>query len=111
MSAYLTGDRRLDQLLPSAEKLVMAVRTGNDLYIDAMLADAELEYGDALTGARAMCVLLAALVPEHHSAEHLLKWNRNPDEYRRLRAAGVPAPEAAELSAHVTPIRPHRAAS
>ncbi|WP_116201304.1 hypothetical protein [Amycolatopsis circi] len=105
----LTGDRYLETLVPSAEKLVAAVRRDDTMFVEAMLADAEMVYEDALTGAHALVVLLAAMVPDDRTAAELLRWRANPDEYRRHRAAGVPAKEAAELAAQIAPIRrPHR---
>lgn len=101
----LTGDRHLETLVPSAEKLVRAVRNDQPMHVDAMLADAEMVYGDPATAARALVVLLAAMVPDDQTAADLLAWRRNPHEYRRLRAAGVPAREAAHLAAQVAPIR------
>ncbi|WP_093573075.1 hypothetical protein [Amycolatopsis rubida] len=78
----LTGDRYLETLVESAEKLVRAVRRENMLMVDAMLADAEMVYRDPLTGARAMVVLLAAMVPDDRTAAELLQWRAAP---RRLR--------------------------
>ncbi|WP_432846013.1 hypothetical protein ACQPXB_36070 [Amycolatopsis sp. CA-161197] len=105
----LTGDRYLETLVPSAEKLVQAVREDNPMFVEAMLADAEMVYGDALDGARALVVLLAGMVPDDQTAEELLRWRANPAEYQRLRATGVSAREAAELAAQVPPPRrPHR---
>ncbi|RSN26533.1 hypothetical protein DMC63_01470 [Streptomyces sp. WAC 05977] len=109
-STALTGDRYLETLVPSAEKLVHAVRRDDPMHVDAMLADAEQLYGDPLAGARALAVLLAAMVPDDRTADDLLRWHRNPHEYRRLRALGVPAAEAGELAAQVTPIRDGRVA-
>lgn len=100
----LTGDRYLETLVPSAEKLVRAVHNEQPMHIEAMLADAEMLYGDALDGAHALVVLLAAMVPDDKTARELLRWRTNPHEYRRLRAAGVSAEQAAELAATVRPI-------
>lgn len=86
MSA-LTGDRNLDTLVESAGKLVRAVRRDDSLMVDAMLADAEMAYGDPLTGARAMVVLLAAMVPADQPTAELLLWRANPRQ--RLRPAAV----------------------
>ena len=104
-STELTGDRYLETLVPSAEKLVRAVHEDRPMHVEAMLADAEQLYGDPLAGARALVVLLAAMVPDDQTAAQLLAWRRNPHEYRRLRGLGVPAVEAAELAAQVTSIR------
>lgn len=106
----LTGDRYLDTLIPSAEKLVRAVRDGSGMHVEAMLADAEMAYGDPLDGARALVVLLAAMVPDDKPATQLLKWRANPHEYLRLRAAGVGSEQAAELAATVRPIKKGKAA-
>ncbi|MBB1153968.1 hypothetical protein [Amycolatopsis dendrobii] len=78
----LTGDRQLETLVESAQKLVAAVRREDSLMVDAMLADAEMVYGDPLTGARAMVVLLAAMVPADQVPAELLQWRVTP---RRLR--------------------------
>lgn len=105
MPAYpYTGDRYLETLIPSAEKLAAAVRRDDPMHVDAMLADAEQLYGDPLAGARALVVLLAAMVPDDQPAAELLRWRSNPHEYRRLRALGVGAAEAAEIAAAVRPI-------
>jgi len=106
----LTGDRYLETLVPSAEKLIRAVHEERPMHIEAMLADAEQLYGDPLTGAHALVVLLAAMIPDDKTAAELLAWRKNPHEYRRLRSLGVPAAEAAELAAQVTSIRGGRVA-
>lgn len=108
--AELTGDRNLETLVPSAEKLIRAVHEERPMHIEAMLADAEMVYGDPLTGARALVVLLAAMIPDDKTAAELLAWRKNPHEYRRLRAAGVSAAEAAHLAAQVAPLRKGSAA-
>ena len=110
-STELTGDRYLETLVPSAEKLIRAVREDRPMHVAAMLADAEQVYDDPLAGAQALVVLLAAMVPDDKAGAELLLWRKNPHEYRRLRAAGVGAAEAAELAAQVTPIRTRRVAS
>jgi hypothetical protein len=105
----LTGDRYLETLVPSAEKLIQAVRREDLMFVDAMFADAELVYGDPLTGARAMAVLLGGMAPDDQPGAELLRWRANPAEYLRLRAAGLSSREAAELAAQIAPIRrPHR---
>ncbi|UKD55115.1 hypothetical protein L3Q65_45935 [Amycolatopsis sp. FU40] len=106
----LTGDRYLETLVPSAEKLVAAVRRDDMMFVEAMLADAEMVYDDPLTGAHALVVLLAAMVPDDQAAADLLRWRANPHEYQRLRAAGVSAAEAARLATQVSPIRKETAA-
>jgi len=106
----LTGDKWLDLLVPSAEKLVHAVRDDESMHIEAMIADAEQVYGDPLDAAHALVVLLAAMVPDDQSPEALLRWHQNPHEYRRLRAAGVGSYQAAELAATVRPIKKGSAA-
>lgn len=106
----LTGDRYLETLIPSAEKLVQAVHNDKPMHVDAMLADAEMVYGDALGGARALVVLLAAMVPDDKPAVQLLRWRANPHEYHRLRAAGVSSEQAAELASTVRPIKKGTAA-
>lgn len=108
--AALTGDRYLETLVPSAEKLVRAVHNDQPMHVEAMLADAEMVYDDPATAARALVVLLAAMVPDDQTAAELLAWRKNPHEYRRLRAAGVPAREASHLAAQVAPIRKGSAA-
>jgi hypothetical protein len=105
----LTGDRYLETLVPSAEKLVRAVRNDDHLHIEAMLADAEQLYGDPLDAAHALVILLAAMVPDDKPAAELLRWHQNPHEYRRLRKAGVGAAEAGVLASQVRPIRPAHA--
>lgn len=106
----LTGDRYLETLVPSAEKLVQAVHTGQLMHVEAMFADAEMVYDDPLDGARALVILLAAMVPDDKTAAHLLRWRSNPHEYLRLRAAGVSSEQAAELAATVRPIKKGAAA-
>src|ERR1043166_2247817 len=101
----LTGDRYLETLVPSAEKLVRAVRDGRGMHVEAMLAEAEMAYGDPLEGARALVVLLAAMVPDDKTATQLLRWHANPHETRRLRAAGVGSEQAAQLAATGRPIK------
>ncbi|RSN65444.1 hypothetical protein DMH01_03445 [Amycolatopsis sp. WAC 04182] len=100
----ITGDKYLDLLVPSAAKLVQAVRNDESMHIEAMLADAEQVYGDPLDAARALVILLAAMVPDDRAAEDLLRWHQNPHEYRRLRKAGVGAAEAGVLASQVRPI-------
>ena len=101
----ITGDKYLDMLVPSAEKLVHAVRNDRQLHIEAMIADAEQIYGDPLDAADALVVLLAAMVPDDKTPAELLRWFQNPHEYRRLRMAGVGAAEAGVLASQVRPIR------
>lgn len=104
MTMTITGDRRLDRLLPSVELLVRAAHTDQAWQVDAALADAETLYGDPLTAAHALVVLLAAMVPDDCPATGLLRWRINPHEYRRLRTLGVPALEAAEVASRVRPL-------
>lgn len=94
----LTGDKRLDKLVDPAAVIVRAVHDDRAQHVDAMLADAEAVYGDALTAARAMVVLLAAMVRDDREPGELLAWRHNPVEYRRLRASGVDAETAGQLA-------------
>jgi hypothetical protein len=110
VSNLMTGDRYLEKLVPSAEKLVQAVRNDEHMHVEAMLADAEELYGDALDGTRALVILLAAMVPDDKTATQLLRWRANPHEYLRLRGAGVGSEHAAELAATVRPIKKGTAA-
>jgi hypothetical protein len=91
----------MDALIEPAMVIVRAVHEDNAMHIDAMLSDAERVYGDALQGARAMVVLLAAMVRDDRTEKELLAWFRNPVEYRRLRAAGVNAETAGQMAAMV----------
>jgi hypothetical protein len=75
------------------------------MHVDAMLADAEAVYGDPLAAARAMVVLLAAMVRDDREPTQLLRWWQNPVEYRRLRASGVDAETAGQLAARVIEYR------
>jgi hypothetical protein len=97
----LTGDKRMDALVDPAAVIVRAVREDRAMHIDAMLSDAESVYGSALDGARAMVVLLAAMVRDDHQPERLLQWRRNPVEYRRLRALGVDSDTAGSMAAAI----------
>lgn len=97
----LTGDKRLDKLVDPAAVIVRAVHDDRAMHVDAMLADAEAVYGNQLDAARAMVVLLAAMVRDDREPAQLLLWWQNPVEYRRLRASGVDAETAAQLAARV----------
>jgi hypothetical protein len=96
-----TGDPRLDKLLPLADRLVQAAHRGDQLGTGTAFADAELLYGDPLTAARALAVLLAGMCPDDSDADDLLSWRLNPTEYHRLRSHGVAAAEARTLAARV----------
>lgn len=108
---YLTGDRHLEQLVPSAEILIHGVHEDHTLPIDAALADAEDLYGNPLDAARALLILIAAMVPDDRSPGDLLQWHTNPHEYRRLRRAGMDAEHAAACASRVAPIRKGAVAS
>lgn len=100
-----TGDPRLDKLLPLADRLVRAAHNNHRLGIDTALVDAEAIYGDPVTAARALAVLLAAMCPDDSDADELLSWRRNPEEYRRLRGLNVSAAEARTLAVRVIEFR------
>ncbi|MEC3977877.1 hypothetical protein [Amycolatopsis sp. H20-H5] len=99
----LTGDRYLDSLVPSAVRLIRAVRQNRPMPIEAVFADAETIYDRPLDAARALVILLAAMVPDDRTAGDLLRWRANPHEYLRLRAAGLNADAAAMHAAMLSP--------
>jgi hypothetical protein len=91
-----TGDPTLDQLLPPVMRLVWAVRESNQDAVAAAIADATAVAGGR--GLNAVVVLLAALVPDDQAPGALLAWLKDPEEYLRLRTAGVGAQAAATLA-------------
>jgi len=93
-----TGDPRMDQLLPLAERAIQAAHRQDRLGIGTAVADAaDLYDGDEPAALRALVVLLAGACPDDEPVADLLLWRRNPTEYARLRARGFTATEAREL--------------
>jgi hypothetical protein len=89
----MTGDERFDGALGDALQLVHIVHgDGSQDEVAAVLARADIP---------ALCVVLAALVPDPASERELLAWNdRGIDlgEFHRLRAESVSIPAAAVLA-------------
>lgn len=84
-------DPEITDVLPAAERLVQAV---HDLDPDATAAVLD-QAGDQLP---TLVITLAAMLPPDTDLVLLLGWLANPDEYDRLRAAGVPASAAVVLA-------------
>lgn len=83
----LTGDPRMDRLIPIAMQLVGAVRTQDQAGVaDAFDAANRLMPGEA---DRAIAVLLAAMVPWDKAPSELLAWWVRRADYHKLIAAGV----------------------
>lgn len=97
MTLSITGDPLTDVVLPPAMRLVWAVREQNPNAVRAAIDDAVTAGGD--DGLHALIVVLAALVPDDQAPSSLLAWRLNPDEYHRLRQAGVGSAAAARLAA------------
>jgi DNA-binding CsgD family transcriptional regulator len=105
----LTGAPLTDAVLPFAAQLIGAVRQGDlldDLFWQAHRTAARVD-GDAAQdragtiSARALAIVLAAMVPDDREPSDLLAWMRHPVEYLRLREAGFDAAtSAAEASAY-----------
>jgi hypothetical protein len=86
MTYSLTGDPLTDALIPPAVRLIWAVREQNQAAVAEAIADAT-EVADLA----AFVVVLAAMVPDDQAPTQLLAWMADPDEYLRLRTAGVGA--------------------
>lgn len=94
----LTGDPITDRLAVVAQQLVGAVTDADPERIDmAFAAAAEIVDGRA-DPAKALAVVLAAMVPDTERASSLLGWWGYRAEYERLVAAGVDARIARELT-------------
>lgn len=89
----MTGDERFDAALEDALELVGIVHgEGSQDDVTALLTRADMP---------ALCIVLAALVPDPASERELLAWNDrgiNLAEFHRLRAEGVSVPAAAVLA-------------
>lgn len=94
----LTGDPELDRLVPAAVRLTCGLREWDREEVAAALNDAAAASPrpDVLTH---LCVVLAAMVPWDQPPAELLAWVRRRAEYERLRALGVDAAIAADLTA------------
>ena len=83
----LTGDPLTDALVPAALSLAWDVKLRDRDQITETLAGVVDEFGTL--GLRALCVVLAAMIRDDRSAEHMLTWLQDPEEYLRLRENGV----------------------
>lgn len=93
----MTGDERFDAALEDALELVGIVHgEGSQDDVTALLTRADMP---------ALCIVLAALVPDDQAPTALLAWNDNASsnlrEFRRLRRSGVSAHTAAALARDV----------
>lgn len=85
----LTGDARTDALLPVAARLVAAARDYDRDLINHLINSTSDVHG--------LVIVLAGMVPDDRSAGELLGWLADPDEYNRLRTAGVDSLTATTL--------------
>lgn len=103
----LTGSPLTDAVIDAAVQLVSAVRDNEGIEEAIFAAHAAAARVDGLAAhddsgvisARALAVVLAAMVPDDRQPSDLLAWLRHPDEYRRLRDAGFDADTSAALAA------------
>lgn len=84
-------DPQILGVLPAAERLVQAVHNLDPDATTEVLA----ETADEL---QALAITLAAMLPADTDLVRRLEWLPNPDEYQRLRDAGVPPGTAAVLA-------------
>lgn len=91
MTCAVTGDTRTDALVPHAARLVAAVHKFDRDVITEVLAEANDPHG--------LAVVLAAMVPDDATPTQLLGWIGDPDEYERLRDAGVSTVAACDVIA------------
>lgn len=94
----LTGDPATDALIPAAQQLVGAVRANDPAAVEEAFAAAIIATGGRCNPAEALAVVLAAMVPDHHTPTYLLKWMAAEAEYQRLLGQGVPPDVARELA-------------
>lgn len=94
----LTGDPVTDALIPAAQQLIGAVRAGDPDAVDEAFAAAIDATGGRCNPAEALAVVLAAMVPDHHTPTYLLKWMAAEAEYQRLVGQGVPPDVARDLT-------------
>jgi hypothetical protein len=92
----LTGDPITDAVIPAAVRLIWAVRESDAAEVDQSVTDAVNAVGWA--GIQALVVVLAAMVPDDLPPSDLLAWMADPEEYLRLRTAGVDSLAAATLA-------------
>lgn len=88
-------DPQILGVLPAAERLVQAVHNLDP----AATAEVLAETADQM---QALVITLAAMLPPDTDLVRRLEWLPNPDEYQRLRDAGVPATAAITLAASPT---------
>jgi len=94
----LTGVPLADQVVPAAQRAVWAVREGDQAALAAAERQAAQLAGGQVAGLRLLAMVLAAMVPDDQAPADLLAWCAHPEEYLRLRAAGVGAIPAAALA-------------
>lgn len=92
----ITGDPFTDALVPTASRIVWAVREGDTEDIDAALDEVRNDCGRV--GIDALVIVLAAMVPDDLTPAELLAWTQDPNEYLRLREVGVDALSAGTLA-------------
>lgn len=85
----VTGDARTDALVPVAARLVAATRDYDRELINQLIA--------ATADVHGLIVVLAAMIPDDYSPGELVGWTTDPDEYNRLRTAGVDSLTASAL--------------
>lgn len=81
----LRGDELMEELVPTAARLVGAVHELDPREVSAIFSEAGRLAGDRLAAAEHLAVLLAGMAPEEHAPSALLGWTLNPDEYHRLK--------------------------
>lgn len=92
----LTGDPFTDALVPTASRVIWAVREGNMENVEAALEEVRNDCGRV--GMDALVIVLAAMVPDDLTPADLLAWTQDPEEYLRLREVGVSALSAGSLA-------------
>ncbi|MGH3535439.1 MAG: hypothetical protein ACRDQG_12135 [Pseudonocardiaceae bacterium] len=95
----LTGSPLTDDLVPIAVALIGAVRDGNPDTVTETFERAARLVEHRCDPARALAVVLAAMVDEDTSPARALSWWGYVAEYERLRATGVSESAADQLAA------------
>lgn len=102
----MTGSPLTDAVIEAAVQLVWAVRWQEGADEAFWAAQAAAARFDGLAAqdeagtvsARALALVLAAMVPDDREPSDLLAWMRHRDEYLRLREAGFDADASAAMA-------------
>lgn len=86
----LTGDTTTDALVPIAQRFVGAVRDFDPYEIDEQIAQAIYATGGKCDPHMALCIVLAAMVPEDMNPSALLQWLPTYVRYQKLVKSGMP---------------------